>query len=86
MCEQCALKTKTKNSNVHLVLLFTTTDSFFFRKLEFSIDNEHDYGHDNTPRTDHKVRNAQELVLAPHPGHIAENHLLSSIKAQNRII
>lgn len=69
-----------------LVSLFTATNLFFFRKLEFSINNEHDYGHYDTQRTDHKVRNAQKLILASHPGYVAENHLLCSIKAQNRII
>lgn len=69
-----------------LVSVFTTTNSFFFRKLEFSINDEHDYGHYDTQSTDHKVCNAQKLILASHPGHVAENYLLCSIKAQNRII
>ena len=66
--------------------LVATINLFFFRKLEFSINNEHDYWHYDTQRTDHEVCNAQKLILASHPGHVAENYLLCSIKAQNRII
>lgn len=70
----------------HSQPLSMTRNSFFIRKLEFSIDNEHDYGHDDTQWTNHEVGNAQELILATHPGHVAEHHLLSPIKAQNRIV
>lgn len=62
------------------------TRLLLIRELEFSIDDEHNNGHHNTQRADHKIGNSKEVILATHPGHIAEHHLFSSPKAQNWIV
>lgn len=56
------------------------------RELELGIHNEHNHRHDHTQRSNHQVSDAQELVLAAHPGHVAEDHLLPPIKAQHGIV
>lgn len=63
-----------------------TRCSFLIGELEFSIDDEHNYGHHDTQGTNHEVGNAEEFIASTHPGHIAEHNLLRPIKSPNRIV
>ncbi|PWA22587.1 hypothetical protein CCH79_00015166 [Gambusia affinis] len=57
--------------------------SVIFRKLESSIHNEHNDGHDDTHGANHDVGDAQEVILSSHPSHGAEHHLLPAVERIN---
>lgn len=52
----------------------------------FVVDDEEDHSQEEADGAHSDVSDAQERVLAPHPGDGAQDHTLPALKATNRIV